>query len=155
MSDCSPKSTDADKIAYLTSILTSPLMSSGHQKHLLRTLKAVSVDDDWNIVLEMEVDDELCNPMGNLHGGAMALIVDVCTSFSGMARGIGIAVSRNLSVSYLRPAPNGCKIQIETEVVSISKRMALYRCTIRDAETKKIIAVGEHDKAILGGSHKL
>ena len=77
---------------------------------------------------ELEVIPALCNPMGNMHGGAVATLADMVTSlavapvseegwweFSG--------VSRTLQVTYVRPTPLGVTIRIECVVQSLSRRM--------------------------------
>jgi uncharacterized protein (TIGR00369 family) len=69
-----------------------------------------------------------CNRLGALHGGAAALIFDICTSctlapiaYPGFWAAAG--VSRTLNVTYLRPAPRGTKCLIECEVVHAGKRL--------------------------------
>jgi uncharacterized protein (TIGR00369 family) len=92
---------------------------------------------------------------GNLHGGAVALIFDICTStaINAVSReGFWDTghVSRTLNCTYLRPAPEGAKIFVECEVVHLGKRMALTKGVIK-TEDGKVCYTCEHGKAAVGG----
>src|ERR1700753_4168196 len=67
------------------------------------------------------VPKSLCNAGNNLHGGAVALIFDMCTSMAVIvASREGFwdtgHVSRTLNCTYLRPAPEGTELIVEAEV---------------------------------------
>ena len=107
----------------------------------------------------MTVPRTLCNMSGSLHGGAVALIFDICTSVT-----IAIAakegfwdhghVSRTLNCTYLRPAAEGQKVLVESEVVHLGRRMGVVRGVIRGAEGEgkgKVYYTCEHGKACLDG----
>jgi uncharacterized protein (TIGR00369 family) len=103
----------------------------------------------------MIVPRKLCNMTGNLHGGAVALIFDICTStaISAVSRdGFWDTghVSRTLNCTYLRPAPEGAKIFVECEVVHLGKRMGLTKGVIK-TEDGKVCYTCEHGKASVGG----
>lgn len=59
-------------------------------------------------------------------------------------------MSRTLNVTYLRPAPMGCKILVTSEVVQAGRTV----CTIRgwitqkmeDGREGKVLAIAEHGK---------
>ncbi|OCK77640.1 hypothetical protein K432DRAFT_358252 [Lepidopterella palustris CBS 459.81] len=108
----------------------------------------------------MTVPRQLCNLSGNLHGGAVALIFDICTSVTiSVAASPGFwdsgHVSRTLNCTYLRPAKLGMKVVIESEVVHLGRRMGVVRGAIRGAEGEegegKVFYVCEHGKAALDG----
>lgn len=62
-------------------------------------------------------------------------------------------VSRNLNCTYLRPAPEGMKVYVVSEVVHLGKRQGLTRGEIRmETEDGKIAYTCEHQKAALGSS---
>ncbi|EME85188.1 uncharacterized protein MYCFIDRAFT_135582, partial [Pseudocercospora fijiensis CIRAD86] len=106
------------------------------------------------VVFEMKVFPEICNGMGNMHGGAVAMLVDNTTT----AAACPVAedgfwdfggVSRTLQVTYLRPMPMGRTFVIENMVRNVGRSLAAIQCIIRDKESGKIVALGEHGKAAL------
>ena len=65
----------------------------------------------------LTVPPNLCNYMGNLHGGCAATLVDVLSTaiLLGMSRPGVFAlggVSRHLKTTYLRPVPQGTEIRL-------------------------------------------
>ncbi|TKA73784.1 hypothetical protein B0A49_02845 [Cryomyces minteri] len=85
---------------------------------------------------EFKVTHQLCNGGGTLHGGAVALIFDMCTSITiACAAREGFwntpHVSRTLNCTYLRPLPEGEDAIVESEVVHLGKAMGLTRGVIK------------------------
>ncbi|KAF2106475.1 HotDog domain-containing protein [Lophiotrema nucula] len=110
-------------------------------------------------VFSLTVPKELCNMSGNLHGGAVALIFDICTSTAISAcSSDGFwdtgHVSRTLNCTYLRPAMEGQKVFVESEVVHLGRRMGQVVGRIVD-EKGKVCYTCEHGKAAVGGSAKI
>lgn len=69
-----------------------------------------------------------CNPMSNMHGGAVALLADMATSMAAAP----IAeegwwefggVSRTLGVTYLRPVKGGREVRVECVVRGVGRRL--------------------------------
>lgn len=85
-------------------------------------------------------------------GGAQSTFYDLCTSLTLMGIGkkdfwINGGVSRCLNVTYLRPAPEGTELEMETEVVTAGKSLAMLRGVIRRASDGAPISTCEHNKA--------
>ncbi|KAI6364514.1 hypothetical protein MCOR25_005645 [Pyricularia grisea] len=98
------------------------------------------------------VQKQHCNRLGNLHGGAAATLFDYCTTMPlcliakpGFWSMLG--VSRNLSVTYLRPIPLGQTIFIECDIIAAGGRLCALRGTMRRAEDGVVMATCEHEKA--------
>ena len=78
-----------------------------------------------------DVKPQFLNPRGAMHGGAVALLVDMCTTLTAapIARKdfwhFG-GVSRTISITYLRPIEGGTRIFIKSEVKGIGKRLCTY-----------------------------
>ncbi|KAF1841419.1 Thioesterase/thiol ester dehydrase-isomerase [Cucurbitaria berberidis CBS 394.84] len=131
------------KILQLESVTCQPTSTSPH---------------DSRTVFSFTVPRRLCNMAGSLHGGAVALIFDVTTSTAITAcsrPGFWDTghVSRNLNCTYLRPAPEGAKVFVESWVVHLGKRMGHTMATMRlDAEDGKVCYTCEHGKASVGSS---
>ncbi|KAF2691496.1 Thioesterase/thiol ester dehydrase-isomerase [Lentithecium fluviatile CBS 122367] len=112
--------------------------------------------NDAKTVFTMTVPREYCNMAGALHGGAVSLIFDICTSTAlNVCAREGFwdtgHVSRTLNCTYMRPVPQGEKIWIESEVVHLGKRMATLRGSIKN-EGGKVCYLCEHQKAAVGSS---
>lgn len=97
------------------------------------------------------VPEAHCNRMGNLHGGAAATIFDYATTMPlvlvsrpGFWRQLG--VSRNLSVTYVRPAPCGTTVLIECQVVAVGARLCALRGVMRREDNGQVISTCEHGK---------
>ncbi|EME38585.1 hypothetical protein DOTSEDRAFT_75934 [Dothistroma septosporum NZE10] len=109
-------------------------------------------DTTSTATFKFKVDRFYCNGSGNLHGGAQATIYDVLTSLA--MQGIGTpgfwvngGVSRSLSCTYLRPAPEGTDVLCDVEVMHAGKSLALMRGAMKRADNGKLISTAEHDKA--------
>jgi acyl-coenzyme A thioesterase 13 len=81
------------------------------------------------------VTPAFCNRFGALHGGAAALIFDICTTtaLATVARpGFWLdgGVSRNLNVTYLRPVMAGTECLVEGEVVQAGRRLCEFLCGV-------------------------
>lgn len=92
--------------------------------------------------------------MGNLHGGATALLIDMTTTLAlapiskpGFWQYAG--VSRTLSVTYLRPAPVGRRIRIIAEVVQAGRTVCTLKGRVEDEETGKLLSIAEHGKVAI------
>lgn len=92
-----------------------------------------------------------CNGTGTLHGGAQSMIFDICTSLTLMGIGkrdfwINGGVTRVLTVNYLRPAPLGTEMELDTEVVAAGKNLALLRAVLKRASDGVAVSTCEHSK---------
>ena len=105
-----------------------------------------------SITFEFTVGEDHLNGLGNMHGGCIATLFDLCTSTTlGMVAKPGfwnyLGVSRNLNTSYLKAIPLGTKILVECEITSAGKRMCHIRGTIRRADGNgEVFATCEHGK---------
>ena len=93
--------------------------------------------EQGKLVAEFVVRDEMTNPAGIMHGGAIAAIIDEIigmTTFSLGKKGFYVAV--NLNVDFLRPGKKGETIRAETEIVRDGKSMAHAECRIFNREGK-------------------
>ncbi|KAH6065309.1 hypothetical protein HBI67_126380 [Parastagonospora nodorum] len=124
----------------------------GHDAIIAKTLKLESVTyeptksnpHNSRTVYSFTVPRQLCNMGGNLHGGAVALIFDITTS---------TAITACINCVYLRPAPEGVKVFVESWVVHLGKRMGLTMGVMRlDSEDGKVCYTCEHGKASVGSS---
>lgn len=124
----------------------------------LQLLSASISPADANLaktVFTFRVTRPLCNSMGNLHGGAVALVFDICTSMTiapAVREGFWDTghVSRTLNCTYLRPAPEGSVVEVESEIVHLGRRMGLTKGVMK--VDGKVCYTCEHGKAALEAS---
>ncbi|EMD65347.1 hypothetical protein COCSADRAFT_180132 [Bipolaris sorokiniana ND90Pr] len=146
---------------------------NGHDAIVAKILKLESVTytpssgnpHDARTVFSFVVPEELCNIGGNLHGGAVALVFDIATSLTilpcareGFWDGGNVSRNRKCCIvfncTYVRPAPVGSTIFVESWVVHLGKRMGLTMGTMKlDSKDGKVCYTCEHGKASLGGSN--
>ncbi len=105
------------------------------------------------IILELTIQPFLGNMGSNLHGGAASTILDNATStalhvLAKHDAGNFGAVSRTLTITYLRPVPVGTRVRVESEVVTHGKTMANIRGAIRTLDGKVCVTC-THDKVII------
>lgn len=125
----------------------------------IRVLAADTVpskDDEWmvKVVFEVNVVQQLCNPMHNMHGGAVALLADMATTMAAApAAREGFwefgGVSRTLSVTFIKPIPRGTTARVECTLLSVGARLSLLRCIIKDSVSHALLATAEHGKVAL------
>lgn len=106
---------------------------------------------------QLDIGSHLCNKSGNLHGGAAATIMDNLTStalITIMKDGFldGGHVSRTITMSYLRPVPDGSRVRVECEVQSAGRNTANVegRLYVND----KLAVTCVHDKAVFARAKK-
>ncbi|KAJ6783437.1 hypothetical protein PWT90_01684 [Aphanocladium album] len=124
------------------------------QSRISPYVKLVSIKSDRPhpaVTFSFLVDECHNNATGNMHGGAIATLFDWATSMPlaliakpGFWSYMG--VTRNLAVSYLRPAPVGTECLLEAEVVSAGRSLALLKGTLRRKSDGAILATCTHDK---------
>ena len=134
------------------------LLRQNFDSHVRRNTQLLSVEIDAKdpsvarSTFLLRVTPDICNAAGNLHGGAVALAFDMMTSLTiaPLARedfwDTG-HVSRTLNCTYLRPAPEGSELLVESEVIHLGRRLGMLRGRMRDKKTGKVCYVCEHGKA--------
>ena len=91
------------------------------------------------LVIDFEVREEMTNPAGIMHGGAIAGIIDEVigmTTFSLGKKGFYVAV--NLNIDFLRPGKKGETVRTITEIIRDGKTMAHGECKMYNQEGKLI-----------------
>jgi acyl-coenzyme A thioesterase 13 len=107
-----------------------------------------------SITVEFEVRDELTNPAGILHGGAIAAIIDEVIGMTTFSLGKpGFYVAVNLNIDFLRPGIRGEKIKAVSEIIRDGKTMAHAECKVYNTEGK-IIAKAASNLVLTNPSQK-
>uniref|UniRef100_A0A0K0F505 Acyl-coenzyme A thioesterase 13 n=1 Tax=Strongyloides venezuelensis TaxID=75913 RepID=A0A0K0F505_STRVS len=104
--------------------------------------------DEGKVKVEMEVTDELTNPLGTLHGGCSATLIDCITTFACIATPQQKAgVSVDMTINYLSSAKVGDTIVVEGNILKLGKTLAFTQGNIYHKKDNNLIATGLHTKA--------
>ncbi|VDB99549.1 unnamed protein product [Peniophora sp. CBMAI 1063] len=101
---------------------------------------------ETTLVCELDVREDMVNAGGNLHGGASAFLVDVCSSLALAAAGKLNSVSQALNVVYHAPAPLDNHLRIMNWTITVGSRVMSTRTEIWDATAGRLVATGIHIK---------
>jgi len=85
----------------------------------------------------------------SVHGSAVAMFFDECSSLIMLAvkRDWGhTGVSRNLNVTFMRPAMMGEKCVIEVEAVQVGRAIATITAVLKRESDGVVLATCQHDK---------
>ncbi len=99
---------------------------------------------EGHAVLSMPVRPEAFNSTGNLHGGAIATLIDVAAG-TAAARGSGFEpgrqslVTADLHVRYLG-RPHGDTVYARAELLKAGRQLIVVDCKVTDAEERLIAA---------------
>ncbi|KAI8342710.1 HotDog domain-containing protein [Chlamydoabsidia padenii] len=112
-------------------------------------LVLVSVQPE-KIVFEFNVKPSHCNHLGNIHGGCVATLIDICTSFAvfahqGKTKWKHFGVSTDLVISYYKGITEGETTGIECNVHRVGKNLANLTATIYNTEGQPCYT-GSHTK---------
>ena len=103
------------------------------------------------ITAEVEVREEMTNPVKMLHGGMIAMICDELCGLALYSKGGNTFYTTiNLAVDYLYSAPLGSKVTVKSSVLRHGKKIANTECYLYD-EHEHIIA---HAKSNLVNTDK-
>ncbi|GJN66745.1 thioesterase superfamily protein [Purpureocillium lilacinum] len=104
-----------------------------------------------SVTFTYTVQPDHCNRLLSLHGGAAATLFDFCTTMPlslvnrpGFWQYLG--VTRNLNVTYMRPARAGDEVLIETHIVQVGKKLATLRGEMRRKKDGQLLCICEHLK---------
>ncbi|MDD3266935.1 MAG: PaaI family thioesterase [Burkholderiales bacterium] len=104
-------------------------------------MKPVEVSHGY-VKFTVIADDRHINPLGGIHGGFSATVLDSvtgCASHTVLDSGIGY-VTTELNIKYVRPIPKGKELFAEGHVLNVSKQLVLSEGKIVD-ESGKIYAL--------------
>ena len=105
-----------------------------------------------------KVTNYYCNPMGSVHGGAIASWVDILTSAAIWAFDIKLSrmrhVSLGLSTEYISGGKVGEGILFKATIMKITKKIAFSRCECYD-EKWRLMSTSTHKKMFINHKGKL
>ena len=107
-----------------------------------RWLKGVLLKvDKGEVTCSFEVRDEMCNPLGLLHGGVAASIADEVIGIAGATLDLpGRYVSINLTTDFMDSAKSGDLIHATATIDRAGKTLIHGTCKISHPERQKVLA---------------
>ncbi|NVJ60659.1 MAG: PaaI family thioesterase [Gammaproteobacteria bacterium] len=103
------------------------------------------------VTFEVKADDRHTNPMGGVHGGFAATVLDSitgCAIHTELEPGIGYGTI-DLNVKVVKPIPKDETLIATGRVINISKRLGVSEGRIMD-QNGKLIAYGTSSCMIIG-----
>ncbi len=119
--------------------------------HALLDIQMVEIGDR-HAILSMPVRAESFNSTGNLHGGALATLIDVAAG-AAAARGSGFQpgrqslVTADLHVRYLG-RPHGDMVYARADVLKAGRQLIVVECRVTDREDR-IVASADFSMMIV------
>jgi uncharacterized protein (TIGR00369 family) len=104
------------------------------------SMKAI-LAEKGKVIYEAVADDRHINPLGNVHGGFAAAVMDSVTGYAihtMLDAGVGYGTI-DLNVKMLRPVPKNTKLIAEGRVLNISKSLGVSEGTLKN-EAGKLFA---------------
>lgn len=121
---------------------------TGFAMGLFRRCKLQSVQEGL-VVFRCTTLPEDSNTLGALQGGAIATLIDYCSSaalYSTKKFWVWGGVSSDMSITYVNAAPIGEDIDITCDVKRIGGRTTQILTTITLSQTGKTVAFSSHTK---------
>jgi uncharacterized protein (TIGR00369 family) len=100
-------------------------------------MKLLSVEHG-KVVFEATADDRHLNPLGGVHGGFAATVMDSvtgCAVHTMLESGVGYGTV-DLNVKMLRPVPMNVPLTAEGRVINVSKSLGVSEGVLKDAAGK-------------------
>jgi len=98
-------------------------------------MKGISAENG-KVVFEASADDRHLNPLGGVHGGFSATVLDSvtgCAIHTALDSGVSYATV-DLNIKMLKAVPKNVPLLAEGKVIHISKSLGVSEGILRDAE---------------------
>lgn len=91
---------------------------------------------EGEVTIELVVREEMTNPLGTLHGGVIAGVMDEFIGWATATEGVGPYASINLVVDFLRSVRLGDTVRITARVVRVGKHIVNAESEVTDVGGK-------------------
>lgn len=98
-------------------------------------MKVISVESG-KVIFEAAADERHLNPLGGVHGGFLATIMDsvtACAVHSALEAGVGYATI-DLNVKMLKPVPKNTPLIAEGSLINLSKSLGISEGCLKDEQ---------------------
>ena len=101
----------------------------------------VTLDKDGGATVEIELTDEVLNPLGMAHGGTIFTLCDIAAGSAAASQGT-VAVTLDSNIHFLRRAKDTEKLVARGRVVKAGRTTGLVTAEVFD-DTDKLIATAD------------
>lgn len=118
--------------------------ASNSPSPLMRWLNPVMLSvEEGSIVFEYTIRKEWLNPMGYLHGGITAAIIDDAIGASVFSYGeAAFYTTINNCIDYFGVAQEGHKIIAKTAIIKKGKQLVNAQCEVWNSDQTRLVAKG-------------
>ncbi|KAJ3641237.1 hypothetical protein Zmor_027752 [Zophobas morio] len=103
---------------------------------------------DGKCIAELKVDKSFLNPLGGLHGGVSATLVDCISTYALMSQTGVPGVSVDIHLTYLKGARLDDVVVVEGRVEKVGKTLAFVEAEIKHKATGEVLVKGLHTKFV-------
>ncbi|RZC32281.1 4HBT domain containing protein, partial [Asbolus verrucosus] len=116
---------------------------------IMHKIKILSVGDG-KCLAQLKVDDDHINPMGGLHGGMSATLLDCVSSYALMSKDGPTFrhVSVDIYLNYLKTAKINDDLLIDASVVKRGDQLAFLQAEIKNKTTGDVLVKCANTKSI-------
>lgn len=93
---------------------------------------------DGSVIFKVKADSRHLNPLGGVHGGFAATVLDSvtgCAIHTKLEAGVGYGTV-DLNIKMMRPIPKDTELLAEGRVINISRNLGVSEGDIKDADGK-------------------
>ncbi len=103
----------------------------------LMHMHVITLDKDGGATVEVELTDELLNPLGMAHGGTIFSLCDIAAGSAAASHGL-IAVTLDSTIHYYRPGIAGKTLTAVAYERKRGKKTSVYMVEVHDDEHKHV-----------------
>ncbi|KAM3175295.1 hypothetical protein ACTXT7_008796 [Hymenolepis weldensis] len=128
--------------------LLRSLVSTSNFNSIFSPIEVISADER-SLRCRFQVTEKEANSLNTLHGGYTSSLIDFISTVDLLRRGVDKTASVDLATSFMKAAPVGSWVQVESRVLRTGKTLAFCEVSLHDEASGKLLAKGRHTKYIL------
>ncbi|KAG2343721.1 hypothetical protein BDR05DRAFT_962840 [Suillus weaverae] len=101
---------------------------------------------EGHVVVQVIVDEEMLNEVGTMHGGCLAMIIEICSGtpiyvLRASTGAFGVfGVQQSLNIMFHSPAMPGDKLRIVSTTLALGSRARSGRCEVWNVTRHRLVA---------------
>ena len=103
----------------------------------LMHMRVITLDEDGGATVELDLTDELLNPLGMAHGGTIFTLCDIAAGSAAASHGI-VAVTLDSNIHYYRPGHADTTLTAVAYERKRGSKTAVYMVEVHDEARRHI-----------------